>query len=227
MVNIIVQMISFFFPLAIVGLLVLAVYIRGRGKNRAIKNTILPDVKKSLKRYVNAPVEDAEISSNEWMLETQPKHETGLKQLDIKIQLTQRQVFFALLSNKLLGSQDFLIFEGTLAKRVGGLVVEIIPKSEQKIIEKNYKYLIELDDLNLGRSKKLEETYMQKGDDVQRARKIFGDRELLTRLLKAEKYLLWLTINKDAPHLRAVFRLNEALSVENACRLTIDIASRV
>lgn len=227
MVNIIYQLFSFFFPLVIIGLLVLIVYLRGRTKNRTIKNTILPGLKKALTRYVDSPLEDTELNANQWVLDPRPKPSTGLKELEVSIQLTQRQVFFALLSNKLMGNQDFLIFEGTLAKGKGGLVVEIIPRKEQKIIEKNYKYLIELEDLNLGGSKKLEELFMQKGDNVKRARRIFGERELLTRLLKAEEYLLWLTISKDAPQLRAVYRINEAFNAENACRFTLDLAARI
>ena len=166
------------------------------------------------------------MSGNEWMFELQPKPSTNLTQLNVTIQLTQRQVFFALLSNRLLGNQDFLIFEGTFARGIRGFVLEIIPKKERKLIEKNYKYLVELNDLNLGGSKKLDDAFMQKSDSVDRARRIFGERELLTRLLKAENDLLWFTINKETPHLRAVFRINDSFDVENASKFVFDLVTR-
>jgi len=226
MVDIIYQLFSFFFPLIIVGILILGVYLRGKSKNRAIKDAVLPNLKKVLKPYVTSPLDENQQSANEWAFELQPKPITNLSQLNVTIQLTQRQVFFALLSNRLLGNQDFLIFEGIFARGTRGFVLEIIPKKERKLIEKNYKYLVELEDLNLGGSKKLEEVFMQKGDNPNRARRILGDRDLLTRLLKAENELLWLTINKEAPHLRGVFRINDDLDVENASKFVLDLATR-
>jgi len=227
MSDLILQLTSFFFPLVIVGMIVLGVYLRGRGKNRAIKNSVLPILKNSLTRYVRPPLEANKLSASHWVLETQPKPSTNLKQLDITIQLTQRQVFFALLSNKLMGNQDFINFEGTLEKGTGGLVIEIIPLMEKKIIEKNYNYLIELHDVNLGVSKRLDELFMIKSDNIKLARKILGVREILARLLKAEKYLLWLTISKEPPHLKAIYRINELLNVDNACKLTMELAARI
>ena len=131
MVDILYQLFSFFFPLLIVGILILGVYLRGKGKNRAIKEAVLPNLKKVLKPYVTSPLEEDKMSANEWMFELQPKPSTNLSQLNVTIQLTQRQVFFALLSNRLLGNQDFLIFEGTFARGTRGFVLEIIPKKER------------------------------------------------------------------------------------------------
>ena len=227
MPDLFLQLISFFFPLAIVGLLVLGVYLRGRRVNRAIKNSVLPSLKNSLTPYVSSPLEETKLSVSQWMLEPQPKPSTRLKQLEISIQLTQRQVFFALLSNKLMGNQDFIIFEGTLEKRTAGFIVEIIPLRETKIIEKNYNYLVELEDMYVGVSKRLNEAFMLKSDNIKLARKILGERGILTRLVKAEKYLFWLTITKDTPHLRAIYRINDTLDVANATGLFLELASRL
>lgn len=227
MPNFVVQLFSFIFPLLIVGILVLGVYLRGRGKNRAIKENVLTNLKKSLSPYITSTLEESQLSANQWMLEPQPKPSTNLKQLEITIQLTQRQVFFALLSNKLMGSQDFIVFEGNLEKSIRGTVIEIIPTRENKIIEKNYKYLIEFEDVNLGVSKKLDNAYMQKTNNVKVARKILGVRDLLARFLKAEDYMLWLTVNKEAPHLKAIYRINDSLDIDNATKLFMDLASRI
>lgn len=227
MPNLVLQLFSFFFPLLIVGMLVLGVYLRGKGKNRAIKDAILPSLKTALVPYVNSPPEDTELSATQWVLDPQLKPSINLKQLEITIQLTQRHVFFALLSNKLMGNQDFLVFEGTLEKGVGGMVIEIIPIREKKIIERNYKYLVELDDVNFGVSKKLDAAFMQKTDNVKQVRKVLGTRELLARLLRAEDYLLWLTVSKEAPHLKVIYKINDALNVDNACKLVMDLVARI
>ncbi|MFQ5819124.1 MAG: hypothetical protein ACE5I5_03980 [Candidatus Heimdallarchaeota archaeon] len=227
MPDLLFQLISFFFPLMIFGLLVLGVFLRGRRVNRNIKNAVLPGLRQSLKRYVDAPIEDNKLSASQWVLETQPKRSTTLKQLDVTIQLTQRQMFFALLSNRLMGNQDFIIFEGTLEKETIGLVIEIIPNREKKIIEKNYDYLVGLKEVNLGVSKRLDAAFLQKSDNIKLARKILGVRELLVRLLKTEEYLLWLTISKEPPHLRAIYRINDAFDVDNASKLTMELAARI
>jgi len=227
MPDLLFQLISFFFPLMIFGLLVLGVYLRGRRINRNIKNAVLPGLRQSLKRYVDAPIEDNKLSASQWVLETQPKPSTTLKQLDVTIQLTQRQMFFALLSNRLMGNQDFIIFEGTLEKETIGLIIEIIPNREKKIIEKNYDYLVGLKEVNLGVSKRLDAAFLQKSDNIKLARKILGVREILARLLKTEEYLLWLTISKEPPHLRAIYRINDAFDVDNASKLTMELAARI
>ncbi|MFQ6125387.1 MAG: hypothetical protein ACE5R6_12400 [Candidatus Heimdallarchaeota archaeon] len=227
MADLILQLISFFFPLMIFGLLILGVYLHGRRINRTIKNAVLPRLKQSLKRYVDASIKENKLSASQWVLETQPKPPTTLKQLDVTIQLTQRQMFFALLSNKLMGNQDFIIFEGTLKKQTAGLIVEIIPNREKKIIERNYDYLIGLKDVNLGISKRLDTAFLQKSDNIKLARKILSVREILARLLKSEEYLLWLTISKDPPHLRAIYRINDAFDVDNASKLTMELAARI
>ncbi|MFX0062937.1 MAG: hypothetical protein ACFFC7_12225 [Candidatus Hermodarchaeota archaeon] len=219
------DIITIFLPLILVISLTIIIWFIGRSMNKRMFMKIDSEIERVVIGDITTELEVEGSSPSTKVMIGAPRLR-DLKTFKTLVSLEERHLLVTFIFSLFGKPQDFVLFESNLPQRPP-VAIEIMPWKEKRLIEKNSKYLTNLELLEF-KNEKFDSALMVRASRRGPALEILGDKMLFKTIYQIRNYLYWISVDfKEEPHLKVMVRWQKNVNMDKMKEVFLTLAQRI